>query len=153
MWSSRAAFSPKPHGYRICRWHSGLPSRGLGKSTKARKWFSRFLQEIQCHDQLAQILCNMAFSRNTSCVAPTSRFQVDQSRSEHQIFGFPNWTQHSSGDYDYTSYSLYLTKVDTLEFEKISRAGHIIVANQVLLATTLYILSCWTISKESIHQI
>ena len=27
------------------------------------------------------------------------------------------------------------------------------MANQDLLATTLYNLSCWTISKESIHQI
>ena len=29
-----------------------------------------------------------------------------------------NWVQHTSGDYDCTSYSLHSTKVDTLEFEK-----------------------------------
>ena len=37
--------------------------------------------------------------------------------------------------------------------KKISLAGRIIVANQVLLATAWYNLSCLTISKESIHQI
>ena len=37
--------------------------------------------------------------------------------------------------------------------KKLSLAGRIIVANQVLLATAWYSLSCWTISKESIHQI
>ena len=77
MWSSRASFSPKHPRYRICRWHNGLPARGLGKPKKAGKWVSRILQEIQCHDQLAQILCNMAFSWNTSCVASTSPFQMD----------------------------------------------------------------------------
>ena len=51
-------------------------------------------------------------------MAPTSCFQVDQPGSEHQIFGFPNWIQHSSKDYECTSYSLHSTKVDTLEFEK-----------------------------------
>ena len=116
-WSSCVAFSPKTPGYRICRWHHNLPIRGLGKSTKARKWFRHILQEIQCHDQLAQILRNMAFSWNTSGVAPTSRFQMDQSRSEHRIYGFPNWVQHTTWDYDYTSYSLHSTKVNTLEFE------------------------------------
>ena len=37
--------------------------------------------------------------------------------------------------------------------KKLSLAGRIIVANQVLLATVWYNLSCWTISKKSIHQI
>ena len=37
--------------------------------------------------------------------------------------------------------------------KKLSLVGRIIVANQVLLATTWYNLLCWTMSKESIHQI
>ena len=58
-------------------------------------------------------------------MSPTSRFQVHQSRSEHQIFRVPSWVQHTSGDYDCTNYSLHLTKVDTLEFEKnLSRGSH-----------------------------
>ena len=104
-------------------YNCGLLARRLGKFTKARKWSRRILQAIQCHDQLAQILCNMALSWCTSCVAPRSCFQVDQSRWEHQIFGFPNWFQHTSGDYDYTSYSLHTTKVNTLEFEKTLASG------------------------------
>ena len=40
-----------------------------------------------------------------------------------------------------------------MSVKKLSLAGRIIVANQVLLATAWYSLSCWTISKESIHQI
>ena len=37
--------------------------------------------------------------------------------------------------------------------KKLSLTGRIIVANQVLLAMVWYNLSCWTISKESIHKI
>ena len=37
--------------------------------------------------------------------------------------------------------------------KKLPLAGHIIVANHVLLATTWYNLSCWTIFNASIHQI
>ena len=51
-------------------------------------------------------------------MAPTSHFQMDQLVDEHQIFGFPNWIQYSSGDDDGTSYSLHSIKVDTLELEK-----------------------------------
>ena len=37
--------------------------------------------------------------------------------------------------------------------KKLLVAGRIIVANHILLAIAWYNLSCWTISKESIHKI
>ena len=88
------------------------------------KWIDKSIRDATWErDQLTQIMCNMAFSLNSSYVAPTTRFQMDQSRSEHQVFGVPNWFQHTDRDYDCARYPFHLTKVDTLEFEKTVASG------------------------------
>ena len=136
-WASCASLSPKHPRYRICRWNIGAI------------FCKRSNAMINWHKS-----CAIWLSHETHPAwHPHPAFKWIKQGESTKYLGFQIGFNIPTETIIAPIILSIRQKLIHWSSKKLSLAGRIIVANQVLLATTWYSLSCWTISKESIHQI